>query len=90
MSETLQIWLFAGGFTGILGSYIWQWKHRESCEAKRIRDAERFTNLDASVKHIFAEIGTAHNEGMRHRLHKAEGRIRLLIQKSGMEVGDDD
>lgn len=90
MTEGLQIWLFAGAF-GLIGcSFIWQWAHRHECEKKRLENVARLTHLEHETARLFEEVGRAHNEGMRHRLHRAENRLRLLAQKMGMEVGDDD
>jgi hypothetical protein len=90
VSETLQIWLFAVLGAGVIGSFIWQWAHRQDCETKRLDNVKRLTNLESDVMRLFEEVGRAHNQGMRHRLHKAEGRVRLALQKIGVEVRDDD
>jgi hypothetical protein len=90
VSETLQIWLFAVLGAGVLGSFYWQWAHRQDCETKRLENVKRLTDLESDVTRLFEEVGRRHNEGMRHRLHKVEGRVRLVLQKMGMEAGDDD
>jgi hypothetical protein len=90
VSETLQIWLFAGSFALIGGSYAWQWAHRKECEKKRIDNAVELSNLKAEVTRLFEEVGRVHNQGMRHRLHRAENRIRMFAQKLGMEIGNED
>lgn len=90
MSDVLLLWLFAGAF-GLIGAcFAWQWAHRNDCENKRLENVKRLTDLESDTRRLFEEVGRAHNEGMRHRLHRAEGRIKLLAQKLGMEVGDDD
>jgi hypothetical protein len=90
VSETLQIWLFAGAFVLVGASFAWQWAHRQDCEKKRLENVKRLTDLESDVTRLFEEVGRRHNEGMRHRLHKVEGRVRLVLQKMGMEAGDDD
>lgn len=90
MSETLQIWLFAGGFGAIAGGYIWQWQHRSECERKRLQAMKDITDLQADVKYLMNEVGDDHNKGLRHRTHFLHGRVMLLAQKLGMEAGDDD
>lgn len=90
MSETLQTWLFASAF-GLIGvSFAWQWAHRHDCESKRLQNMQDITGMRGEVKYLLDEVGRSHTEGIRRRLHKAEGRIKLLAQKAGFEVGDDD
>lgn len=59
--------------------------HISNCSAFH----ERVASLESDMRSVKSEIGTAHNEGMRHRLHKSEGRIKMLAQKMGMETSDD-
>lgn len=78
MSETLQIWLFAGAFVLIGGSFAWQWAHRSDCERKRLENVARLTHLEHETERLFEEVGRAHNEGMRHRLHDLENKMEAL------------
>lgn len=76
MTETLQIWIAGLLGSGVIGSFIWQWAHRQDCENKRIANAKALAEHRGDLDYLLHEVGQEHNEGMRARLHFLENRVR--------------
>jgi hypothetical protein len=78
MNETLQIWLFGILGAGVVGSFAWQWAHRNDCEAKRIANAERLATLETQMKGVKDEIGD-HESGIRGSIHELRNAVSPAV-----------
>lgn len=80
MSETLQIWLFAGAF-GMIGVLfaLW-WHHASTCG----RTSEDIAVIKGMLGRIERDIGT-HETGLRGQVHKLASDISPYIVRSQME-----
>jgi hypothetical protein len=73
VSETLQVWLFAGGFGLIAILFSLQWVHVKHCKAV----GEAIVRLDQSLKDI-KELLVPELDKQRERSHSNQNGIAIL------------
>jgi hypothetical protein len=79
VSETLQIWLFAGGFALIAVLFGLFYRHESKCKTT----SEDVAVLKEQMRSAKDEIGD-HETGLRGSLHKLRGEVTPYILKEQM------
>lgn len=71
MDEIVLRWILGVMLAMIAGLAKLWWSHIQECRARAVRDA----GLRTEVEELQREVGRAHDEGMRKRLHNLETEV---------------